>query len=409
MKNKNRWTVIAVLLTVGWLGSGPALALPKQEVAVVHTKHGEIVFRFFPDQAPGHVAYVKELIRRGFYDGTTFHRVIPFFVIQGGDPNSKDADRSNDGDGEADRKLQAEFSTTLHYRPGTVGMARDVDPDSGSCQFFIAVENIPRLDGKYTIFGEVISGLEVARAIAGLPRDLKDNPLEPVPMSVKLKMMKVPSAVLSLKDGPSGEVLTGPGKPKPYDPGDVLWKAPVLESRGPASGAVDAPAGEPLDLCVGEKGEVLDVRFVRLDLPKAAELEKRIKKNWRFTPALLDGQPVKCRFSIAGPKYQVIPSAVPGTPVESSSEGLTLPQVIVVVSLPAEVMTPEKTPLLRLTLDPAGQVSEVSVQASCGDKALDEAAASAARSLAFTPVMRGKDPVSVYLNLTVKWREASAP
>jgi len=84
----------------------------------------------------------------GFYDGTTFHRVIPRFVVQGGDPLSKNDDRSDDGNGEADRRLKAEFSTTLHYRPGTVGMARDADPDSGSCQFFIALEGIPRLDGR---------------------------------------------------------------------------------------------------------------------------------------------------------------------------------------------------------------------------------------------------------------------
>jgi len=409
MKSKNRWAAAAVLLTAGWLGTRPALALPKQEVAVVHTKLGDIVFRFFPDQAPGHVAYVKELIGRGFYEGTTFHRVIPFFVIQGGDPNSKDADRSNDGDGEADRKLQAEFSTSLHYRPGTVGMARDVDPDSGSCQFFIAVENIPRLDGKYTIFGEVISGLDVARAIADVPRDLKDNPLEPVPMTVKLKMMKVPSAVLSLKDGPSGEVLTGPGKPKPYDPGDLRWKAPALETRGPAGAVVDAPEGVPLDLCIDERGAVLDVRFARLDTANAKSLESSIKKAWRFTPAQLDGSPVKCRFSIEASGYQVVPSRVPGTPVEASGEGLTQPQAVVVVDLPAGVMTPEKEPALRLTLDEAGQVSEVSVQASCGDKALDEASVLAAKSLSFTPALRGKDPVSVYLNVKVKWREAPSP
>jgi len=115
-------------------GSAPPQGTPKEEVAAIQTRLGTILFRFFPGEAPGHVAYVKELIRRGFYDGTTFHRVIPHFVIQGGDPNSRDADRSNDVDGEADRRLRAEFSTRLHYRPGTVGMARDVDPDSGSCQ-----------------------------------------------------------------------------------------------------------------------------------------------------------------------------------------------------------------------------------------------------------------------------------
>src|SRR5437867_9523748 len=149
---------IVSIAAATWLSSAPVPAAVKEEVAVLHTPKGEIAFRFFEADALGHAAYVKELIRRGFYDGTTFHRVIPHFVIQGGDPNSKDADRSNDGDGEADRRLKAEFSTKLHYRPGTVGMARDADPDSGSCQFFIALENIPRLDGKYTVFGEVITG-----------------------------------------------------------------------------------------------------------------------------------------------------------------------------------------------------------------------------------------------------------
>src|SRR5262245_48516883 len=288
-------------------------------------------------------------------------------------------------------------------------MARDADPDSGSCQFFIALEGIPRLDGKYTIFGEVISGMETARAIAKVPRDLKDNPLEPVPMTVKLEMKKVPPVILSRKDGPSGELLTGPGKPKPYDPGDMRWKAPALETRGAAGEAVDIPAGEPLDLCIDERGVVLDVRFRRLDTPNAANLESAIKKDWRFMPARLDGIPVKCRFSIEAPGYQVMASGVPGTPVESGSEGLTLPQVVVLVSIPPEVMTPEKKPLLRLTLDETGQVSDASVQSSCGDRALDEAAVSAARSLAFTPVLRGKEPVSVYLNVTVQWREAHTP
>ena len=132
-----------VVTAIGLAGSGPipegATAPPPahEEVAVVLTPHGEIVWRFFPEEAPGHVAYVKELIRRGFYDGTTFHRVIPHFVIQGGDSNSKNDDRSDDGYGEADRTLKAEFSPALHYRPGTVGMARDSDPDSGSCQYFM--------------------------------------------------------------------------------------------------------------------------------------------------------------------------------------------------------------------------------------------------------------------------------
>src|SRR5262249_38819919 len=157
--------------------------------------------------APGHVAYVKELIGRGFYDGTTLHRVIPHFVVQGGDPNTKNDDRLDDGEGEADRRLKAEFSTTLHYRPGTVGMARDADPDSGLCQFFIALDNIPRLDGRYTIFGEVISGLDVARKIADLPRDLRDNPIERVAVKIRLEDREAPAKILSLEAGESGEVV----------------------------------------------------------------------------------------------------------------------------------------------------------------------------------------------------------
>jgi cyclophilin family peptidyl-prolyl cis-trans isomerase len=195
----------SVLFAAGVAALSVAPAVPasrrtaalKEDVAVIETGHGRMVLRFFPDEAPQHAAYFKDLIVRRFYDGTTFHRVIPHFVIQGGDPNSRDADRSNDGDGEADRRLKAEFSEALHYRPGTVGMARDADPDSGSCQFFIALENIPRLDGKYTIFGELVEGLDVARKIADLPRDLRDNPLERVDMRVSLKTDKVPGTVNS--------------------------------------------------------------------------------------------------------------------------------------------------------------------------------------------------------------------
>src|SRR5712671_4872485 len=158
-----------------------------EEVAVVTTPQGEFVWRFLSQDAPEHVAYVKHLIASGFYDGTTLHRVIPYFVAQGGDPNTKNDDRSDDGEGEADRRLKAEFSRRLHYRPGTVGMARDTDPDSGSCQFFVALEDLPRLDGRYTIFAEVIDGLEVVRRIASLPRDLNDNPLSRVAIRVRLE------------------------------------------------------------------------------------------------------------------------------------------------------------------------------------------------------------------------------
>jgi peptidyl-prolyl cis-trans isomerase B (cyclophilin B) len=415
MRPGSSFLLVPLALGMGFL-SQPVSAAAKEEVAVVHTELGDIAFRFFETDAPGHAAYVKDLIRRGFYDGTTFHRVIPHFVIQGGDPNSKDADRSNDGDGAADRTLKAEFSPRLHYRPGSVGMAREAGLDSGSCQFFIALENLPRLDGKYTIFGEVTSGLEVAKAIAALPRDLKDNPLKPVSMKVELKTKKVQAPPISLKEGPSGEVLTGPGKPKAWDPKDARWKAPVAIQTGELTlgkspvlpGAAIPPQGR-LDLSLGEDGSVLDVRFSDLGFPDAAQKQKVVKSSWRFSPAFLDGKPVKSRLSVDANGGSLAPSQVPGTPIDARSAELTLPQVLVALEVPEAYMMPEKTPDLRLTIDETGHVAEVSIQTSCGDVALDEAAAKAAGKLVFAPALRGKEPVAVYLNVAVRWLEPARP
>jgi peptidyl-prolyl cis-trans isomerase B (cyclophilin B) len=413
LAGRSSWTV--AVLCAAWLaGAGSLRAATREEVAVIHTAQGDIAFRFFPTVAPQHVSYVKELIGRGFYDGTTFHRVIPTFVIQGGDPNSKDSDRGNDGDGEGDRRVKAEFSSKLHYRPGTVGMARDVDPDSGSCQFFIALANIPRLDGKYTIFGEVVSGLDVAQAIAARPRDLKDNPLAPITMTVRLKMMRVRQDIVSLAAGPDGEVLTGPGKPKPYDPGDVRWKAPALVQADDAARAPSAPGGNPtpsgrLDLSLDAQGKVLDVRFAELDFPDAAAKQKAVEQQWRFTPALLDGNPVKARFSVDAHGGELGASAVPGTPLDVKAGDVAPPQTLVVVDIPAGAMTPAKEPLLRLTIDEGGHVADVSVQVTCGDRALDETAAAAAKSLTFTPARKGQEAVPVYLNVPVKWKSPATP
>ena len=299
-------TLIAVLS--GFFVAASSLAwCAEEEVAVVATPQGEIVWRFLADAAPGHVAYVKELIGRGFYDGTTFHRVIPHFVVQGGDPNSKNASRADDGDGEGDRRLQAEFSATLHYRPGTVGMARDTDPDSGSCQFFIALENLPRLDGKYTIFGEVISGLEVAKKIADLPRDLNDNPLAPVPVKVTLARRAVPARVLSREAGEgSGELLTGPDKPKPFDPADPKWTTPAPRAPLAAAGS----AGVRLDLALDETGRVIDVRFADPVTEGAAGVAKKVRA-WTFAPATYEELPAKVRIGIDATGKNLGPPPLP--------------------------------------------------------------------------------------------------
>ena len=158
-----------------------AAAKTGEDVAVIKTTLGTIVFRFFEKDAPNHVANFKDLATTHFYDGTTFHRVIPGFMIQGGDPNSKDADRSNDGMGNGPRTLKAEFNANKHLR-GTVSMARANDPNSASCQFFICVAPAPFLDGKYTVFGQVIEGLDVVDKIVSAKRDERDNPIDPIRM-----------------------------------------------------------------------------------------------------------------------------------------------------------------------------------------------------------------------------------
>ncbi len=146
---------------------------------------GEIVLKFFPDLAPGHVNNFIKLSQEGFYNGTTFHRVIPGFMIQGGDPNSKTSDRSSHGMGGPGYKVKAEFNSTPHKR-GIVSMARANDPDSAGSQFFICVSDANFLDWQYTVFGEVESGMDVADKIVGMKRDGRDNPLERAEMTVTI-------------------------------------------------------------------------------------------------------------------------------------------------------------------------------------------------------------------------------
>ena len=146
---------------------------------------GDIVLKFFPDVAPGHVKNFTDLAKKGFYNGTTFHRVIPGFMIQGGDPNSKNPDRSMHGMGGPGHKVKAEFNSKPHKR-GIVSMARSNDPDSAGSQFFICVADANFLDWQYTVFAEVVSGMEVADKVVAMKRDGNDNPLERVEMMVTI-------------------------------------------------------------------------------------------------------------------------------------------------------------------------------------------------------------------------------
>ncbi|MDO9118222.1 MAG: peptidylprolyl isomerase [Nitrospira sp.] len=146
---------------------------------------GEIVLKFFPDVAPGHVKNFTDLAKKGFYNGTTFHRVIPGFMIQGGDPNSKNPDRSMHGMGGPGHKVKAEFNSKPHKR-GIVSMARSNDPDSAGSQFFICVADANFLDWQYTVFAEVVTGMDVADKVVSMKRDGNDNPLERVEMTVTI-------------------------------------------------------------------------------------------------------------------------------------------------------------------------------------------------------------------------------
>lgn len=153
--------------------------------AIIETKYGEIEIKFYPDAAPGHVENFTTLAKQGFYDGTIFHRVIPGFMIQGGDPNTKGPDKSTYGMGGPGGNVKAEFSKIPHKR-GIVSMARSQDPDSAGSQFFIVVKDSNFLDGQYTVFGEVVMGMEAVDKIVSLPRNMKDLPNERVDMKVKV-------------------------------------------------------------------------------------------------------------------------------------------------------------------------------------------------------------------------------
>ena len=156
-----------------------------QEIAVIETKFGKLEVEFFEDKAPGHVKNFKDLAKKGFYDGTIFHRVIPGFMIQGGDPNTKSDDRSNHGMGGPGYSIKAEFNDTPHKR-GILSMARSSDPNSAGSQFYIVVKDSAFLDGQYTAFGKVLSGMTVADQIVSAPRDRRDNPNERIEMKVKV-------------------------------------------------------------------------------------------------------------------------------------------------------------------------------------------------------------------------------
>ena len=152
---------------------------------LVETNLGQIKFQLLPELAPEHVRNFTKLAESGLYDGTLFHRVIPGFMIQGGDPNTKDPSlKSEWGMGGPGYNIKAEFNSRSHLR-GIVSMARSEDPDSAGSQFFIVTSDSTFLDREYTVFGEVTEGMDIADKIVNLPRDSNDCPQQ------EAKMVKV--------------------------------------------------------------------------------------------------------------------------------------------------------------------------------------------------------------------------
>lgn len=142
------------------------------EVAVIKTSEGDMVVQFWTDAAPKTIQNFKKLARSGFYDGTTFHRIVKGFMIQGGDPLSKDPNKENlYGTGGPGYKIKAEFNDHPHEH-GVISMAREPDPDSAGSQFFICLAPVPRLDHQYTTFGKVIKGTDALEKIGDTPVEM---------------------------------------------------------------------------------------------------------------------------------------------------------------------------------------------------------------------------------------------
>ena len=171
----------------------------ENDVAVISTNFGEMIVEFYPDIAPMHVDSFVALANEEYFNGTTFHRVIPGFMIQGGDPNSRNENKATHGTGGRAGKffgigneedpstwlIPQEFNDTPHVK-GILSMARTNEPNSASSQFFICHDNANFLDNNYTVFGKVVEGLDIIDQIATVAKDQNDNPLERVEMSVRI-------------------------------------------------------------------------------------------------------------------------------------------------------------------------------------------------------------------------------
>jgi cyclophilin family peptidyl-prolyl cis-trans isomerase len=207
-----------------------------RDVAVLEVQDlGAIRVELLPELAPQTVAHFRRLVEEGYYDGTTFHRVVPDFVIQGGDPNSRDRDPRNDGRGGRQEEIAIEASDVTFVR-GVVAMANRRGASTSGPQFFVTVEDRPDLDGRFALFGHVVEGMDVVDAIARVPTDTygrygpKDRPLEDVVMTIRIE------------EGAGG---TAAGAAAPGDTAEAA-------AGGPDAGAGEASAEDEGDFGGGE-------------------------------------------------------------------------------------------------------------------------------------------------------------
>lgn len=191
-----RFFVLACLLITGfalYAVDQVEKAEKSDDIVVIETDFGIIEFGLFHDAAPLNVENIVKLVKRDFYNGTTFHRVVPDFVIQGGDPLTKDKNPANDGTGGPGYYIKDEYSKDVKHLKGTVALAKAAENQNGS-QFYICLKKLPFLDGKYTIIGQVIKGMDVVEKIAKVKTGKGDRPIENVTMK-KVYMKEKEEAV----------------------------------------------------------------------------------------------------------------------------------------------------------------------------------------------------------------------
>jgi dolichyl-diphosphooligosaccharide--protein glycosyltransferase len=169
-----------VLNNINNTTSNNSMTTTTNNTATIETTQGPIKIEFYPDVAPNHVKNFQDLARKGFYDGVVFHRIVPGFVIQAGDPNTKNDNSSRDtwGTGGPGYTINQEFNSIPHER-GILSMARTNDPNSAGSQFFIVLNDSKFLDNQYTVFGKVTEGLDVVDKIANSTTNAMDQPEDP--------------------------------------------------------------------------------------------------------------------------------------------------------------------------------------------------------------------------------------